>query len=227
MLLSILGYVLLVIGLVLAAIIFVPYGYHVSGEYFEEAQLQGSLSWLFGGVKVGFYKRFASNMEIRLTLFGLNKKIKNKLESTGTKSPKKTEPSKRRKPVGSKKPSSFGQYVKKDIIQKVISAILKLVKHCRPKILSIQARIGFNDPMYTGLLHAFNSQFYLLLSKYDIDIQPVFDEEIVEGRFSIGGRVWLPYLILVMIGFLITQPIRNIFISRFRRKIKGGFQYVR
>ncbi len=230
MLLSILGYVLLVIGLVLGTIIIVPYNYYVSGEYLDEALIQGSLSWLFGGVKMDFYKRFDSNMAMGLTIFGFNKKIKSyrgtipnnhNNESTGT------EPSKKRKTVRSKRLSSFGRYFKRNVIQKAISAILKLVKHCQPKILSIQAKIGFIDPMYTGLLYAFNSQFYPLLNRYDIHIQPVFDEEIVEGRFLIGGRIWLPYLILVMIRFLITQPIRNIFISNFRSKIKGGFQYVR
>ncbi|MHB1654478.1 MAG: DUF2953 domain-containing protein [Desulfitobacteriaceae bacterium] len=225
--LSILGYILLVIGLVLAAIIFVPYNYHVSGEYFGKPQINGSISWLFGGIKINFRQHLKQNMDIVLTILGLNRKIKVRLKSTGAKSKKDTEHSENVKTVGSKKLSNFGQYLKRDVIQKAISVFLKLLKHCQPTTLSIHAKIGFNDPLYTGLLYAFNSQFYLLFNKYDINIQPVFDEEIVEGRFLIGGRIWLPYLILVMIGFLISKPIRNIFISNFKRKIKGGLQYVR
>ena len=223
---SILGYILLFIGLAVAAIIFVPYKYHVSGEYFDEPQLRGSIAWLFGGVKINF-QHLNQTTEISLTILGLNKQIKVRPKSSGAKYNKGTKHNENTKTAGNKKPSNFAQYLKRNVIQKAISVFLKLVKHCQPTTFFIQARIGFDDPMYTGLLYAFNSQFYLLFNKYDINIQPVFDEEIIEGRFLIGGRIWLLYLILVMIGFLITKPIRNIFISNFKRKIKGGLQYVR
>ena len=91
----------------------------------------------------------------------------------------------------------------------------------------INARIGFYDPMYTGLMCAFTNQLYALISKYDITLEPVFDEAILEGRFSIGGRIWLLYLILILIGFLITKPIRNILLTKIKRKNKGGPHYVR
>ncbi|CAA7601332.1 Protein of unknown function (DUF2953) [Acididesulfobacillus acetoxydans] len=227
MLLSIVGYVLLIIGLVLLAIVFIPYSYHVSGEYFDEAEIEGSLSWLFGGVRIDFYKGSDANIALDVTLCGLTKKTKRGPGSPGAKSEKKTEARKKGKTVRSKQLAGLARYFDRDVIQKAVSAIVKLLKHCRPKIVSVRARIGFADPMYTGLLYALKSQIYLLWHRYDIDIQPVFDEEIIEGRFLIGGGIWLPYLILVVIGFLFTQPIRNIFISNFRRKIKGGSLYVR
>lgn len=226
---SILGYLLLGIGVILAAIIFIPYRYHVSGEKLEESKIEGSIAWLFGGIKIDFRRHAKQKKQMELTLFGLNKKLKIKQKSTQTDSRKenKQEDIKSTKKVTRAKHSQGSEYLKPAIIKKALSVVLKILKHSQPKILSLYAKVGFSDPMYTGLLYALKSQFYMIIRNYDIDIQPVFDEEIMEGRFLIGGRIWIPYLILVVIGFLISEPIRNIFISKFKRKIKGGPQYVR
>lgn len=226
LLLSILGYLLLGIGVLLTTIIFVPYHYSVSGGNLEEPQVKGLISWLFGGLKINFRPHYKQT-EIVLTLFGLTKQVKIRQKSTSANDEKDTYPSENLKTVKRKQHSTFSQYLKTDIIKKSLSAVLKIFKHCQPEKLSIAARIGFSDPSYTGLLCAFNSQFYDLFDKYDVNIQPVFDEELLEGSFLIGGKIWLPSLILVMIGFLIAKPIRNILISQLKMKIKGGFQYVR
>lgn len=226
LLLSILGYILLIIGILLATFILIPYNYNVAGEKLAELELRGSVSWLFGGIKI-IFSQYYKHKEITLVIVGITKKLnideksKRKQDKADSKQGKDTKSAK------SKKGFDSGTYLKKDIIQKAFSSILKLLKHCSPKTLSIYARIGFNDPMYTGFLCAFNSQLCFLVNKYNINIQPVFDDEVIEGRFSIGGRIWLPYLILVMIGFLITKPIRNILLSKIKRRNKGGPQYVR
>lgn len=227
LLLSILGYILLIIGIILAAIILIPYNYNVTGEKLTEFELRGSVSWLFGGIKLIFSRYSEQNKEMTLVFMGISKKLNIQEKSKKEKDKADSKKGKDTKSAKSKKGFNSGTYLKKDIIQKAFSSILKLLKHCSPKTLSIYARIGFNDPMYTGFLCAFNSQLCFLVNKYDINIQPVFDDEVIEGRFSIGGRIWLPYLILVMIGFLITKPIRNILLSKIKRRNKGGPQYVR
>lgn len=229
LLLSILGYILLILGILLAAIILIPYNYNVTGEKFAELELRGSVSWLFGGIKFIFSRSSKQNKEMTLVIMGITKKldIQDKSKRKQDKADSKHSKDKEANPAKSKKGFDSGTYLKKDIIKKAFSSILKLLKHCSPKNLSIYARFGFNDPMYTGFLCALNSQLCFLVNKYDINIQPVFDEEIIEGRFSIGGRIWLPYLILVMIGFLITKPIRNIIFTKMKKRNKGGPQYVR
>ncbi|WP_425806803.1 DUF2953 domain-containing protein [Desulfitobacterium sp. Sab5] len=226
---SILSYLLLGVAVILTMIIFIPYHYHVSGEKLEESQIQGSISWLFGGIKIDFRRHAKQKMQMDLILFGLNKKVNIKQKSTQTEpqKEKELEAIKNLKKVKRTKPSHWREYLKPPIIRKALSVVFKILEHSQPKKLFLYVKVGFSDPMYTGLLYALKSQFYMFLDKYDIDIQPVFDEEIMEGRFLIGGRIWIPYLILVIIGFLISEPIRNIFISKFKRKIKGGPQYVR
>ncbi len=224
-LLAILGWVLLSIGLFLTAVIFIPYNYYVTGENLDLPQLQGSVSWLFGGIRISFYCRSEQNRKIILTIFGFKKKVKIRPELKQSKRGKSGQNKKHSNSGQNKKHSGFIEYMKRDIIENSISSLVKIFKYCLPKTLSIDTRIGFNNPFYTGLLSAFTSQSSVWLKKYDINIQPVFEEEIIEGRFLIGGRIWLPYLILVMIGFLITKPIRNIFISQLKTKIKGGLHY--
>ena len=231
LLLSILGYILLIVGILLAAIILLPYHYQISGKKYAELEIDGtgSISWLFGGIKLIFSLSSTQNKELSIVVMGITKKLdiqekeQKKSGQADSKHPKDTKSAK------SKKKSNFGTYFKKDIIEKAFSLVLKILKHCSPQTLSIHARIGFYDPIYTGFVCALNSQLCVWINKYDISIQPVFDEEVIEGRFSIGGRIWLPYLILVVIGFLLSKPIRNIWLSKItiKRKNKGGPQYVR
>jgi len=224
--LSILGYFLLGLGALLTAILFVPYHYHVSGDKLDQIQIKSVISWLFGGVKIKF-RQHANQTEVDLIILGLTKQVKVGKKSPNVNNKKNTERNEIVKTAKPKQGFKFTRYLKTDVIERALSIVIKIIKHCQPKVLSIKARISFDDPLYTGLLWAFNSQFYGLFNKYDINIKPVFDEDVLAGSFLIGGRIWLPYLILVMIGFLITKPIRNILISQLKMKIKGGIQYVR
>ena len=226
--LTILGYLLLGIGILLAAIIVVPYNYCVAGEKTDESEVNVLISWLFGGIKLDFRKRSLTRSEFVLTLFGFKKKVEPSAKSKSSSVSKKaTDSSNDVKAVKAKHNLNFRKYLKKEIITKILTVVLKILKHCQPSKLLVHGKYGFDDPSYTGIMCAFTNQFYWLFEKYDIDIHPVFDEEILEGRFLVGGRIWLPYLILVMIGFLITKPIRNILITQLKLKFKGGLHYVR
>ncbi|MHB8127068.1 MAG: hypothetical protein ACYDEJ_15805 [Desulfitobacteriaceae bacterium] len=138
--LSILSYILLSFGMLLAAIIVVPYNYNVSGKNITELQVNGLISWLFGGIKISFCQHSKQDGEIFLSILGLNKKLKVRQKSTSTLYHKDPEHSKNKKTVKSKKPSNFRQYLKKDIIKKALSLFLKILHHCQPKTLSIYAR---------------------------------------------------------------------------------------
>ena len=226
LLLSILGYILLVLVIILLVIIFIPYDYNASGEKSTELELRGSISWFFGGIKLTFAHKSKQDKKMTLNILGITKKL-NLLEKSKEKQDRTNAKQGHTKPAKNKKSFDSGSYLRRDVIQKAFSLLSKILKHCRPETLSIHARVGFNDPMYTGFVCALNSQLCFVVNQYDLDIQPVFDEEVLEGRFSIGGRIWLPYLILVVIGFLLSKPIRNILLTKIKRKNKGGPQYVR
>ncbi len=221
--LTVLGYILLGIGILLAVIILIPYDYCIAGEKIDESEVNVLISWLFGGIKLNFRKRSHLKAELVLTLLGLKRKIETRSKSKSSNVSKKAADSinyaKSVKDKDKDKHKSyFRKYLKKEIIIKILSVVRKIIKHCLPRKLSVNGKYGFDDPSYTGLMCAITHQFCWLFDKYDIDIHPVFDEEMLEGRFLISGRIWLPYLILVMIGFLITQPIRNIVITQLNSK---------
>lgn len=226
---TILYYLLIGIGIFLAAIIIVPYDYRVTGEKSDESEISVLISWLFGGIKLALRKSTPKKTELMLTIFGFNKQVESnsKPKSPSSLAKKATNPSKGSTTVKKKHKLDVRNYLKKDILHKILSVVLKVLRHCQPRQLSIRGKYGFDDPSYTGLTCAITNQLYCWFDKYDIEIQPVFDEEILEGHFLVGGRIWLPYLIQVMVGLLITKPIRNIIISKLKLRIKGGPQYVR
>lgn len=242
------GYLLLAIVVLLAAVILIPYEYQVSGENSEQPQLQGRISWLFGGIRISFHHDFHSKATITPILFGfriqrqnknippkdigmnnshslLNNRSKNSDDSKGKKDNQHESSSKSSKQK--KKGMDFRRFLKKDILYNVFAVIQKLFRHFRPHQLAVEARIGFDDPMLTGILCALTSQFSDVINQYDIHLQPVFDEETIQGRFSIDGRIWLAYLLVVLLCFMITKSIRNIILTQLKMKLKGGIYNVR
>ena len=221
-LLSIFAHLLLVLGILLGAIIIIPYHYLAAGEKFETYEIRGSVSWLFGGIKFICSRSSKQGLTMTLVLMGITKNL-----NTGENSKAKKDSHAAGDINKTKKLSDPGAFLKPEIMKKGLNALCKILKHIQPQALCVRAKVGFDDPMYTGFLCAVNSQLYLWVKKFDIHIQPVFDEEVIEGRFSIGGRIWLPYLILVMIRLILTKPIRNILFTKKKRSNKGGPQYVR
>ena len=231
-LLQILGYLLLAVLLLCLILIIVPYHYRVAGEKYEQSRLEGSIIWLFGGIKIDFSRTFPGRFRVHLTVLGWFRHSfapqtppgKPKQESLPP--PGKSEEHKHSK---EKKKSSFKEFLKPDILKEALTTLVKLLKHFQPHTLSVSAKIGFNDPMMTGLLYGLLSQFHFLIHRHDVHVQPVFDEEYLEGQFLIGGRVWIPALLLMMAGFMLSKPVRSIYISKIfkkPRKSKGGPQYV-
>jgi hypothetical protein len=95
-----------------------------------------------------------------------------------------------------------------------------MLNHCKPSQFRINAKVGFEDPMYTGLLCGIKNTSYAILDKYQIRLQTTFEDEVLEGNFIIGGRVQIFYLILVALEFVLTKPFRSILFKNIKIKIK-------
>jgi len=218
----VLCYILLAVASVIFLIIFIPYEYYAYGKKLDECYIKGYISWLFGGVKIKFNRSFPGNSEVSVWVLGLNKRLG---ASERSKNIKEEKPQKKKDK--SKKDSGFKEYLSGDVIKRILAALFKILKHCMPRKFYMIGKVGFEDPANTGMLYGVIGMAYNLFDRFNIRIQPVFDEEVIEGRFLIRGRLWLPYIILVAIGLLITKPFRNILLSKFARKFKGGVQYVK
>jgi hypothetical protein len=249
-----LGYLLLalllLVLLLLALVILIPYTYELRGGNIGQRLIQGQVSWLFGGFQFSFLKQGKQKIVIAPVIFGfpLKSRIspapagsglptedsqhKDIIEKSDTDEKKNTGKTKKEKKAGRKPKVKKGRqsfpvrlYLKKSVLRTAFSFISRVIKFCLPQKFSAEARVGFADPMYTGLLSAWSTQTWLLPGNLDLHLQPVFDEEIYEGRFLIGGKLWLAHLIALFLGFLTARPIRNILLAHLKLKIKGGNHY--
>lgn len=238
-----LAYLLLVIVIIVFTLLVVPYHYRVTGEKFEKSTIEGSITWLFGGINIDFIRTFPGSFKIKLTLFQLmwhtfeprSSQKSNKKHSFSPKDQQAKENSTntvKTSEATQKNKRSSGlarEFLKPAILKKAFSTLLKILKHFQPRTLVLNAKFGFDDPMVTGLLCGLLSQFDFLIQKHEVRVQPVFEEEILEGKILIGGRVWIPSLLMMILGFLISKPVRSIYIPKLLNKIKktkGGPQYV-
>lgn len=210
---------LLILLAILLAIIFIPFGYFVHGEKYDEAWCLGSVSWLFGGLKVNFKYSTESKFTASFRIIGFNKRIN---ENNSTKADKEKTTKTEQKKKSTKSPFS---YYKLEVLKKLIYCILKVLNHCKPGQLEVNASVGFSDPMYTGLLYAIRSSCSAILDKYNIRLIPTFEDEEIRGYLKVKGRIQIFYLLLVAIEFVFTQPIRGIFIKnlkfKFKRRVKS------
>lgn len=220
LLLNIIGIILLMIVILLLAIILIPYRYSVEGNNIEN-KIVFSIVWLFAILKLSYSKNFNQEDELTLSIFNKSKilLIKSKKESKDkkTQKDKKTNDEKKSK-------KKWNTYINKAVIEKIIDALVKLWRRFKPEEIFIDAIIGFDDPMYTGYLCALHSEFSYLFAKDAIRLQPVFDEQRIEGKVLIRGSIWIFYFLLLAIGFIMSSPIRKIIILKIKER--GGVQYV-
>ncbi|TJX15179.1 DUF2953 domain-containing protein [Tissierella creatinini] len=188
--------ILLVIVILLFSIVLIPYTYVVNGN---EERIKFIFSWLF--LKVTYVKNFHHEDEFLISLFNFNKIIQTSQDKKSKMGKKKKDKKKKKRPNGIK--------INRGIINQVIILFKRVWNSIKPRVISIDARVGFNDPMYTGILYGLYCQFSYLFRKYDINFQPVFDDEVYRGRFFIKGRIWLIYLIIGFLRFFISSPIRK------------------
>ncbi|MBC8061852.1 MAG: DUF2953 domain-containing protein [Clostridiaceae bacterium] len=213
-LVKIILYILLVLLIVLLAVLIIPFKYISSGEKQESTFLEGSVAWLFGGLKMKFIYNSDSGHSMTINFMGFKKNLNNKKEKEQSKAKSENNSYKKEheKPVYS--------YFTSEVIKKGIQAFLKVLNHCKPSKFNLEAKAGFDDPMYTGLLYGIQGAGFAILNKYHINLKPSFEEEDLKGSFIIGGSIQIFYLLLVAIEFVITRPFRSILLKNIKIKIK-------
>ncbi|PYG88141.1 hypothetical protein LY28_01472 [Ruminiclostridium sufflavum DSM 19573] len=208
-------YILLILLFILLAVLIIPFKYRFKGEKLGGTVLEGSLAWLFGGIRLRFaystgngFNAVISLLCFRITLDKSRKKSK----------PKDTDKDKDSKRKKREKPGY--SYFTEDVLKKGLNCALRTLNHCKPRQLRVQAKVGFDDPMYTGLLYGINGAGFAILDKYNIRVKPAFEDEGLEGSFLIGGSIRIGYLLLVAIEFVLTKPFRSILLKNNKIKIK-------
>lgn len=206
-------YILLALLLLLLAVLLIPFKYYVRGENIDDKILEGYVSWLFGGIKMRFCYSSEEGTVMLVNFLGFKKK----LDVREKKHDKKEDEKKDR---NRKKSENTYSYVTYRVVKKAFHTVMKLLDHCKPRQLEIKAKVGFEDPMYTGLLCGMQGAGFAILDRFNIRLQPTFEEEEISGSLILGGSIQIFRLLLVMMEFVFTRPFRSILLKNIKTKIK-------
>jgi hypothetical protein len=182
-------------------IIFIPYRYKISGYRYETYEGKFSIYPLLGLFGIIFSIREREENNLTIKFLGLEKDLEIK----------KTEKKKFeiQNIFEAIKKERMKTLTEKSNIQDILKGIRRILKNIKPRKLFLDFKIGFNDPMWTGLLFAALPPMFLK-HNHSIRIEPVFNEEIYEGEVEVEGKIWIPIIIIEIIRFFSKKPLRNI-----------------
>ncbi len=200
-------YILKFLGLflliLLAALLFIPFGYMFAGRKYESAAVRSSISWLFGLVRITYKKSIGSKGHLILQLLGLNFKLNPK---KGKQDKQELEEEKQNK----KQSAGSMRFLNKDFINSIFKAFIDLFNHIKPKRFYLEGRFGFEDPYYTAMGSALLKILRLHLKDIQINARAVFDEEVLEGRLLISGRMVLIRVFYIALKLYSKKHVRRV-----------------
>ncbi len=196
MVIRIILYLLIAIIALLLLFITIPFGYRIDGS---EKRIRGVLTWTV--FRVTYIKWFYGEEELSIGILGYSKKIP--VENNRDRSNIRA----KRKPRKKSKGINLFRGMKVDIIRQIFVLLRKIVHDLKPRQFILDARVGFEDPMYTGIMYAIYCELYYLHRNYRINIQPEFGKRVFSGKFAAEGRLWILSIVAAFIGFLISPPV--------------------
>ncbi|WP_242855687.1 DUF2953 domain-containing protein [Ruminiclostridium josui] len=148
--LKIILYMFLIIAALVLLVIFVPFKYYAEGSKYETISVKGNAYWLFGAVKINFNYSTQDGFGTKFSWFGFKHGFKKKNED---KSVKEAQEITKKKVKKSKEKPAYS-YIKYEVLVQCLKSVFKILNHFKPSKFRIDAKVGFEDPMYTGLLCA-------------------------------------------------------------------------
>jgi hypothetical protein len=204
--LEILGYFLLFIVLLILILILEPIVYHMEGQKYENTLIKANISLLFGGIKIVYDKMSGKDAQTSVTILGFSHR-------KGTGRTKKEHEKKKRK--SKRKPKV--NYFKKDLLKMLFEAAGDLLSHIKPKKFEVDGAFGLGEPFDTAMLWLLILSLPLHHRNFDISLHPVFDDEVLEGRFIIEGRIVLAVILWIAVKLRLSRPVKNILKERKRK----------
>ena len=194
-------------------VLLIPFTYFTCGRRFDDLECNGSIKWLFGALGIN-YKYDSNGLSAYINIFFFSKHIAIKSMATKGTSIKIDEPK--------SKSDSKSMVISAELIKSMLHYALKTLKYLKPQAFEVRLRYGFEDPSLTGMACAAAGVLTSAAAQYDIVLHPVFDDEVLEGSFLIGGRVQIIRLVVIGLECLFSKPFRNIYINKIKQKIRGG-----
>ena len=108
---------------------------------------------------------------------------------------------------------------------KIFELSTMILKHIKPRRFELKGRYGFNDPYHTGILCALVNSIIPNGKKNNVDLIPVFDEEIIEGNFILEGYIVPGYLFYLFIKIIVLPKIKKASRLFFRGMVNKIYPY--
>lgn len=199
--LVILEYILVICLSVIVLIFFVPIFFHLQVSKYNELILWAKVHWFFNAIYCHIKKEGDQNLVVILKIFGLQIHLKEGREKK-----------KKKEKIKKEKKYNFRVLLNQTFLTKIFQFIKKVLKHIVPQEFRAKLFYGFDNPANTGILCGFIALFSAYYSGYDIFLNPIFDQEIMEGELFLKGRLFC---------FVITYYILQLVLSKtFRKTIK-------
>lgn len=193
---------------ILMIIIFIPFKYFMNGKIDDSIGGHVEVRWMFGLVKVIVYK-YEDEAKIKIIICGLNIYSK-KLEEENNKKKEKEASKKKRKKKESKSKRNIG----KNLLMEFFKYFKDIINIVKPKYFRISGQYGFEDPSLTGMLLGLISIIKGVVSKAQIDVNPVFEEEIINLEVEIHGDIKICVICYRTIKLIIKKDVRKILFKK-------------
>jgi len=210
-LLKIILYILLFILGLAVLLLVLPFSYSGEVLIFDGYKLRINLGWAWNFIKV---KADIENDEVAVTLHLLNKRLY-KLKTQGI--PQEEEPEKTEQEEKVKKLNrnlTLKDLTNKEFLQEIFDYIKRVLNMAKPKYLHIYGAYGFDDPAVTGLVCGFIGIVKALLPEAKLQLEPVFNEEILELDIRIQGSMTAGALAYQTLRTVSKKPVRNIIFKK-------------
>lgn len=196
-LLKILVILICILLTLLIALMLIPFEYSLNSQINESISFEAKILWMFHLIKVNFLKEESG---LKINFFIGNK---------GIFSIDPTKKSKYNKKEKKHKKKSNKNFFKQSFLSCVISYFKDILKIVRPKGIYIKGVYGFYDPSITGFLSGFIPILEQVIPSSDINLQPIFDDEIIDIKASIWGKIILFFIGYRTLKFILKKEVRK------------------
>ncbi|MBU3160028.1 DUF2953 domain-containing protein [Clostridium frigoris] len=208
LILKILLYLLIFIFGVILLFLIIPLEYYISSKIDETINVDITLLFFKKIIKI-MVKHEDTKEVFMLKFMGLGV-IRKEIKSPDIKI-EKDENEKSNKKSKKKKRSNFNirDYIEKVFINDLINYFKDIINIVKPKIVKINGFYGFEDPSLTGMICGIIPLISSLIPKSNINLQPVFDDEIIEIECDIHGKISLLSAIIKTLKFILKKNSRE------------------
>lgn len=200
---------MIIISLILLFVI-IPFEYELNAKIDEKISANANLIFFKKILKVIVtYKDKETFFLIKVMGFSIIRKKIKKSSKTRKKDNLKNKKSIKTREKNKKSNFDIMDYVKGEFKSDLINYFKAIINIIKPKRIRIQGIYGFEDPSLTGMACGIIPIVSNLIPTSDINVQPVFDDEIIDIYCAIYGRIFLLIAIIKTLKFVLKKNNRR------------------